>query len=269
MMMEKSLLWGRLALASMMVLGLASCRKNTGTEPQRFSSAAAPHGELISLSAPAATAIPASSSTNQPPRKKYPKPPSVQRRMVLAELTLLSQSNSDYASMSSGTAGTAADLAKTNLPSIASLSVPDLRIPGYQNITFSTLSDFNFELTPEMADATAHPEKATALATAQIPAAVRSLDGSKVVLEGFLLPVTMNNGLAVEFLLMRNQSMCCYGVPPKINEWITVQLNGKGVKPVMDRPIAVAGVLHVGAIEENGCLDGIYRLDGEKVVTPF
>ncbi len=63
--------------------------------------------------------------------------------------------------------------------------------------------------------------------------------------------------------------MCCYGVPPKVNEWITVELNGKGVKPVMDQPITVAGVLHVGPIEENGCLAGIYRMDGEKVIAPF
>jgi hypothetical protein len=79
----------------------------------------------------------------------------------------------------------------------------------------------------------------------------------------------MNDSLAVEFLLMRNQSMCCYGVPPKVNEWITVHLGGKGVKPVMDQPIAVAGVLHVGPIEENGCLAGIYSLDGEQVITSF
>jgi hypothetical protein len=38
---------------------------------------------------------------------------------------------------------------------------------------------------------------------------------------------------------------------------------------MMDQPIAVAGVLHVGPIEENGSLAGIYRLDGEKVITPF
>jgi hypothetical protein len=73
----------------------------------------------------------------------------------------------------------------------------------------------------------------------------------------------------VEFLLMRNQSMCCYGVPPKINEWITVQVNGQGVKPVMDQPIAVAGVLHVGPMMENGSLAGLYRLEADKISAPF
>jgi hypothetical protein len=108
------------------------------------------------------------------------------------------------------------------------------------------------------------------LATAQIPAGVRSLDGGKVVIECFLLPVKMNNGLATEFLLMRNQSMCCCGVAAKIDEWITVQARGEGFKPVMDQPIAVAGVLlHVGPILEDGSLTGIYRLDADKSSAPL
>jgi hypothetical protein len=189
--------------------------------------------------------------------------------MVLAELAVLGQSNSGNASLPSGTAGTAADLAKTNLPSITSLSVPDLRIPGYRHITFSALSGFNFELTQDIATGTTGSVDNAGLAMAQIPTGVRSLDGGKVVIEGFLLPVKMNNGLAVEFLLMRNQSMCCYGVAPKINEWITVQTKGDGIKPVMDQPIAVAGVLHVGPVMENGSLAGIYRLDADKISAPF
>ncbi len=189
--------------------------------------------------------------------------------MVLAELVELGQSNSDNASLPSGTVGTAADLAKTNLPPVTSLAVPDLQIPGYRHITFNLLSGFDFALTPDVAGASAPAAGAAAAARAQIPAGVRSLDGGKVVIEGFLLPVKMNNGLAVEFLLLRNQSMCCYGVPPKINEWITVSVNGEGVKPVMDQPIAVAGVLHVGPIWENGSLAGIYRLEAGKISAPF
>ncbi|HEX4119528.1 MAG TPA: DUF3299 domain-containing protein [Verrucomicrobiae bacterium] len=193
----------------------------------------------------------------------------MQRRMVLAELVLLSRSNSANLDMPSGTAGTAADLAKTNLPLITSLAVPGLRIAGYDNITFSVLSGFDFQLSQDIASPTARLAETSSPAAAQIPASVRSLDGRKVVIQGFLLPVKMNNGLAVEFLLMRNQSMCCYGVPPRINEWITVQASGQGVKPVMDQPIAVAGVLHVGPILENGSLAGIYRLDADKISAPF
>jgi hypothetical protein len=58
-------------------------------------------------------------------------------------------------------------------------------------------------------------------------------------------------------------------VPPKINEWISVRMTGKGVKAIMDRPIVVAGTLHVGPSQENGLLADIYALDGDRVLEPF
>ena len=188
--------------------------------------------------------------------------------MVMAEYVQLTQTNDWTGTMPSGTKGSAADLAKTNLPSVSSIAGLAREVPGYADVTFERLAGFDFVLTKEMADGTSDLMDIGRRAKAQIPASISAFDGKKVVIEGFLLPVKMNDSLAVEFLLMRNQSMCCYGVPPKVNEWITVRLGGKGVKPVMDQPIAVAGVLHVGPIEENGCLAGIYRLDGEKVFAP-
>ncbi len=115
---------------------------------------------------------------------------------------------------------------KTNLPSITSLAGAGAHVPGCQNVTFDLLAGFDFSLTKEMVDGTAAAGAMAGKARAQIPAKVQSLDGKDVAIQGFLLPVTMNDGLAVEFLLMRNQSMCCYGVPPKINEWITVKMMG-------------------------------------------
>lgn len=255
--MDMIMVMRRLFSASCIPLAilLASCRPD---EPKQTPKV---HGELIAgISEPA---------TNAPAKRKHPKPPSVQRRMVLAQAVALDPSNVDSASMPSGTLGTAADLAKTNLPSISSLAGPQADLPGYENVSFSTLSGFDFSLTKEMVDGTATPAETAASARSQIPPTVQSLNGKDVTIQGFLLPVTMNNGLAVEFLLMRNQSMCCYGVPPKINEWITVNITGPGVKPVMDQPITVAGTLRVGPIEENGSLAGIYHLDARKVVAPF
>jgi len=65
-------------------------------------------------------------------------------------------------------------------------------------------------------------------------------------------------------LIMRDQSLCCYGVVPKINEWISVKMQGRGVKAVMDQPVTLYGTLHVGEMRENGYLVGIFALDGEK-----
>jgi len=227
------------------------------------------HGEPIQaagLSEPGPAVV---TPTNVPSKRKHPKPPSVQRRMVLAQLVQTGGSNSDGASLPAGTAGTAADLAKANLVSATGLRAIHEPIPGCLEIDFGALSGFDFSLSEELAGAGADPALTMTKARAQIPQSVQALDGKKVVIQGFLLPVKMDDGLAVEFLLMRNQSMCCYGVPPKINEWITVQMTGKGVKAVMDRPIAVVGTLHVGPAQENGLLTGIYGLEGDRVIGPF
>jgi len=216
--------------------------------------AARPQGELFSNSPPAMP----EDLTDSAAKSRHPKPPSVQRRMVLAQVTLSQSGNLNNLGAASGTAGTAADWARANGAATTNIQPRQLHLPGYQSISFDTLSAFDFPLLSD------DPAKIQT----PIPKNVQSLDGKKAAIEGFLLPVTMNNGLAVEFLLMRNQSMCCYGVPPKINEWITVQMPGQGVKPLMDQPILVAGTLRVGAILDHGSLAGIYRMDADKIIAP-
>ena len=78
----------------------------------------------------------------------------------------------------------------------------------------------------------------------------------------------VEGGLVTELLIMRDQSMCCYGSVPKINEWVSVKMTSKGVKPVMDQAVTLSGTLKVGAIRENGYLVGIYQMDGEKMNAP-
>jgi hypothetical protein len=104
----------------------------------------------------------------------------------------------------------------------------------------------------------------------QIPQKIHELDGKKAAVMGFMLPLKVNpeSGLVTEFLIMRDQSACCYGSVPKINEWISVTMTDKGVRPMMDQPVTIYGRLHVGATRENGYLVGIYRLDGEKMAGP-
>ncbi|HMO65020.1 MAG TPA: hypothetical protein PKE47_07335, partial [Verrucomicrobiota bacterium] len=83
--------------------------------------------------------------------------------------------------------------------------------------------------------------------------------------KGFMLPLKVEKGLVTELLLMRDQSMCCYGVVPKINEWVSVKMTGGGVKPVMDTAVTLHGTLKVGEIFESGYLVGIYEMSGERM----
>ena len=147
--------------------------------------------------------------------------------------------------------------------------------PGeYLTVGFDKLASFNFEVPDETPAGTnkvvvAAPAPAAAPAPDQIPAAVRALDKKFVALKGFMLPLKVENGLITELLIMRDQSMCCYGAVPKINEWVSVKMTGKGVKPIMDQAVTLHGRLHVGEVRENGYLVGIYTMDGDKITGPL
>jgi hypothetical protein len=147
------------------------------------------HGEPIQAVAVPATNPVSDITTNTPTKRRHPKPPSVQRRMLLAQLAQTGAVSNGDTSLPSGTLGNAADMAKTNLVSASSLPPVQERIPGYAEINFSTLSGFDFVLDKEMADGSTAPTQMLARAKAEIPANVLALDGAKSVIQGFLLPV--------------------------------------------------------------------------------
>lgn len=141
-------------------------------------------------------------------------------------------------------------------PTVQPAAAPDAA--GVYQVTFDQLSAFEFVAPTEESKA---PE-----AEKQIPGPVRALDAKKVAVTGFMLPVKMNEGFVTEFLLVKDPMMCCYGVMPKINEWVVVKMTGKGVPPLMDVPITFEGTLSVGQIYESGYLTGLYLLKGDRRV---
>lgn len=132
----------------------------------------------------------------------------------------------------------------------------------YRKVGFDSLAAFEF--TPPEADP-AKPEAQPPSGAHQIPDSIKALDQQKVAVSGFMLPVKMEGGLVKEFLLVKDAMMCCYGVMPKVNEWIVVKMNGAGVKPLMDVPITFEGRLRVGEMYENGYLTGLYLLEGDRL----
>jgi hypothetical protein len=133
---------------------------------------------------------------------------------------------------------------------------------GYQSLGFNRLA--NFEFTPP-ADDMSPSAKSLTETNGQIPAEIKKLDTAKVTISGFMLPVKMENGFVREFLLMKDQSACCYGVVPNMNEWVVVKMNKDGIKPYQDSVVFVSGTLKVGAIVDNGYLAGIYQLSADKM----
>lgn len=139
----------------------------------------------------------------------------------------------------------------------------------YLSIGFNQLAAFNFEMTDDLLEAKGDPDELTEKTNGQIPESIRNLNAQSVAVKGYMLPLKVEQGAVTEFLLMRDQSMCCFGTVPRINEWVSVKTIGKGVKPMMDEPVTIFGKLHVGEMRENGYLVGIYSMDGERLAGPL
>lgn len=151
------------------------------------------------------------------------------------------------------------DAAKAALVEVAVLE------DGSLDVSFDRLASFEYEMPEDLTEEVAGETEGT---SDQIPATIRDLNEKSIALKGFMLPLKVEEGLVTEMLIMRDQSMCCYGTVPKINEWVSVKMEGKGVKPVMDQAVTLFGKLKVGEIRENGYLVGIYEMDGDRMDGP-
>ncbi len=140
---------------------------------------------------------------------------------------------------------------------------PVLNADGFQVVGFDQLASFEF-IPPTYDTPGAGGQPTVKKSGSQIPGRIRALNEKKVVVTGFMLPIKMEQGLVKEFLLVKDPMMCCYGIMPKINEWVVVKMVGSGVPPLMDVPIGFEGKLSVGELYDNGYLTGLYLLEGEK-----
>jgi len=136
----------------------------------------------------------------------------------------------------------------------------------YTKVTFSALGSFDYEL-PNPADIR-NSSDPTKPPVEQIPGAIKSLDGEPVVVVGFMVPIEIDRqGQVKSFALTQNQAFCCYGVPPAMNEWIMVEMEGGKTAPFkLDLPVATYGSIEVGEEIEDGYILSIYRMTGGEVV---
>jgi hypothetical protein len=155
-------------------------------------------------------------------------------------------------------------------------TAPQPRPPGlldFEDLTFDKLASYAYDM-PELIDGK--------VAKQQIPASVRDLDGRKVAIRGFMVPYRNEGEVVTEFILLRNQGLCCFGIVPRMNEWIHVRMKpGEGAPYAVDIPITVFGALEVGEMCEKGLLGpdqpyakalgalmSVYRMEGTAVLAP-
>lgn len=124
---------------------------------------------------------------------------------------------------------------------------------------------------PARAGGAAEPRKVTFKAMASYPvdeagapppAELQSLDGASVVVTGYMLPLTYAKGRTREFMLMRSQAACCFGLTPKANEFVVVSVEAaEGVPAVQDIPTAFVGVLRIKPVRSGGAVVQCFRLE--------
>ena len=142
-------------------------------------------------------------------------------------------------------------------------SKPSAENADFLPVTFSTLASYYYEL-PALEDNAKKPAKD------QIPQPIKDLNGKKIALQGFMVPIDLKNGKSTKFLLVKDQSLCCFGRMPRMNEWVSVKMKpGKSARVIQDQPVTVFSSIDVGENIENGEVLSIYRVDSEDVAGPL
>lgn len=130
---------------------------------------------------------------------------------------------------------------------------------GPVTVSFELLSSFTYEF----------PAIGAAEHKDQIPSTIKALDGKSVAIQGFMVPIKGEGDYVTEFILVRYQFGCCFGVVPKMNEWAHVKMKeGAKATYVVHIPVVVTGTLAVGELIEDGVVMSIYRLDGDEASEP-
>jgi hypothetical protein len=94
-----------------------------------------------------------------------------------------------------------------------------------------------------------------------LPDALKALDGKRVTMVGFLLPLYEWDDIH-QFALVGSHWSCCFGVPAGLNGTMNTTLakGHAGLENSME-PLRVVGTFHVRETRESGWLVSIYSLD--------
>ncbi|MCB9832594.1 MAG: DUF3299 domain-containing protein [Planctomycetes bacterium] len=99
----------------------------------------------------------------------------------------------------------------------------------------------------------------------ELPAAVAALRGQKVAIAGYMMAIGEFEDIH-EFALVESQWSCCFGMPPNLNQIITVTIPDRddGIELVA-QPILVYGSFAAGEEREDDWVINVYRMTATGV----
>jgi len=132
---------------------------------------------------------------------------------------------------------------------------------------FDKLSSFQYTLVDAGTGAT--PEEiAEHQKKDPVPAWVRTYDGKRVLLTGYMMPLQLENGRSRKFVMMRDVTTCCYGAVPNMNDYLVVTMKEPGAEIVQDVPVQLLGTFRVDHRYDAGYVVSLFVMDGEKLLAP-
>ena len=100
-----------------------------------------------------------------------------------------------------------------------------------------------------------------------MPDSIRNLDGHRVAITGFMLPMQMEKQYVRTFMLMSFIPSCCFGDAGRVNDWVEVQVApGARVAWEADGMVEATGRLSVAEYYMDREVAGVYRMVADAVV---
>ena len=137
-----------------------------------------------------------------------------------------------------------------------------------RSITFANLSLVGSDI-DALLEAIFEGDDGEAETDFEFPTEVAALDGERVAIVGYMLPLDYDDdGGVVHFMCVRDFAACCFGGIPRPDEWVDVRMAaGRSAALFLGgAPILVTGALSVGLNRDEGeFLSSAFQMIGESV----
>ncbi len=98
-----------------------------------------------------------------------------------------------------------------------------------------------------------------------IPDTIKAYEGKYIEITGYLLPYGGSEE-EPEYMLFQNLWGCCFGQSPEINHLLIVKMRGAKRIEDFSAPVAVRGIMRVGAMRDDGFLICLYHIEADLVL---
>ncbi len=118
----------------------------------------------------------------------------------------------------------------------------------------------------DLLDSLIYPDEYTE-EEARFPDHLTALDGERIAVRGYMIPVTWEEGAVTQLMLVGDLLACCFGIAPEPDQWVDCHMMEDGADYFIQVPVVIKGVLHIkGIADEAGYSAGCYVFEAESLV---